>query len=612
MEPVAFVLSTATINQRAVNSSIVPSANASSFTPAPRGAPAQARRRRQRPSGWRRCQAVQTGDARSSSQTSPPVDAAEQTLHYDREAWIRTYSDLTREDSYRIPADVVGPLPKDLVGTLFRNGPAKYTVGPDHLRHPWEGDGAITAFTFPGDGTCWFRNRFVQTRGYLREKAAGRQLYRGTFATPKPGGWLANLFEVQQKNLANTNVIYFAKRLLALYEGGLPHALTPDDLRTEGEVRLGGVLAERGETFTAHPHVDPVRGNRLVGFSSRMRFGGMSLRFLEFEADTWKLLSERSVDIPGFGFFHDFMFTQRYYLLLQAPIAFDVWPFVLGLRTAGESIRWLGDRRNAKLWLIPRDRPEEPAHVIECEPCSVFHWVNARDDGDAVVLDGCRMDRLFYGDSNKSPPGDGLLLRGVDFARGVPKSTLWRCRIELPRDGCAGRATWKRLSDIYLELPMLNGRRLSQPYRYAYFSAGAVMTAPSPFRRVVKLDARSGELLADWVTAAPHEFVGEPVFVPRPTPEGDTAAAEDFGYLLVLVHDGRHLSNYLAVLDAQTLRLVSRVPLRHYVPTDLHGSWTPVAFAHKPFTPTAAEIFARKRWNAVNSSFNGLGLSVDL
>lgn len=136
----------------------------------------------------------------------------------------------------------------------------------------------ITAVTFK-DGRAFFRNRFVRTKGatgegqvegglmvapvgrahvpslpfvlrvahspgYDEELRAKKILYRGTFGTQKEGGWLANIFDLRRKNVANTNVIYWAGKLLALWEGGLPHTMDPITLQTFRESRLGRVRTD--------------------------------------------------------------------------------------------------------------------------------------------------------------------------------------------------------------------------------------------------------------------------------------------------------------------------------------------------------------------------------
>ncbi|KAF6003322.1 hypothetical protein F1559_003337 [Cyanidiococcus yangmingshanensis] len=547
-----------------------------------------------------RLQGVQERQATTGNQKTSSSVAEERFLttsqRFDRESWVLAHEDMFEEDAYVLTPAEVPDLPHDLVGTLYRNGPAKFTIGSRRMLHPWEGDGAVAALTFPGDGTCWFRNRFVRTEGYRREQRAGRQLYRGTFATSLPGGILTNALRLEQKNLANTHVIYHANRLLALYEGGLPHELEADTLETKGPVRLGGVLRERMEAFTAHPKIDPLRQNRLVGFSTQ-------IRFLEFSAKDWRVCAERTVDIEGFGFFHDFMLTQRYYILLQAPLRFHPLPFILGFKCAGECISWEGDRLPTRVLLIPRDDPSAPVREILSEACSAFHFVNAYEDGDIVVLDACRLDQLFLGERHRDVTSrPRTIIESVDFATQVPKSSLWRCR--LPTAGKARdlRASWEQLNSSYVEFPMVNPSRLTQSYRYAYVVASAMDTDPGPLKNIIKVDMKTGATLATWKPDSIYEFAGEPVFVPR-TQQEHPPVAEDDGYILSMVCDGRHRRTYLAVLQAEDLSLICKVPLRTFIPMGLHGSWTPTVFAPTEKRRNIQDIFESKSWNEVDSSF---------
>ena len=57
---------------------------------------------------------------------------------------------------------VAGSLPRELEGTLFRNGPGKFTVGSDKVQHPYDGDGLILSIAIR-DGKAFFRSRFVKT-----------------------------------------------------------------------------------------------------------------------------------------------------------------------------------------------------------------------------------------------------------------------------------------------------------------------------------------------------------------------------------------------------------------------------------------------------------------
>ena len=137
-------------------------------------------------------------------------------LPYDLDQWKQGYRSQKQEYNYQI-TDIEGEIPDGLTGTLFRNGPGLLDINDESVRHPFDGDGMICRISFQ-NGKAHFMNRFVRTEAYLAEQAAGKFLYRGVFGTQKAGGWMSNMFDVNLKNIANTQVVYWGGKLLALWE----------------------------------------------------------------------------------------------------------------------------------------------------------------------------------------------------------------------------------------------------------------------------------------------------------------------------------------------------------------------------------------------------------
>ena len=83
-------------------------------------------------------------------------------------------------DEYIADSDdirVIGEIPKDLDGIYVRNthNQVHESIG---ICHPFDGDGMLHSMQFK-DGRAIYRNRFVQTTGFLAEQAAGRALWPG-------------------------------------------------------------------------------------------------------------------------------------------------------------------------------------------------------------------------------------------------------------------------------------------------------------------------------------------------------------------------------------------------------------------------------------------------
>ena len=86
------------------------------------------------------------------------------------------------------------------------------------MLHPFDGDGMIVAMTFdPEKKRMLFRNKFIETKGYMEDKATGKMSARGIFGTMKSGGILANAFQTDNKNVANTNVVHCGDSIYTLW-----------------------------------------------------------------------------------------------------------------------------------------------------------------------------------------------------------------------------------------------------------------------------------------------------------------------------------------------------------------------------------------------------------
>ena len=105
---------------------------------------------------------------------------------------------------------IEGELPRDLHGTLLRNGPNPLYPPRDQY-HMFSGDGMVHAFHIE-DGHVSYRNRWVRTEKFQRERSAGRALY-GTFGNPATSDPAVH---GTPYNVANTNVIWHGGRLLVL------------------------------------------------------------------------------------------------------------------------------------------------------------------------------------------------------------------------------------------------------------------------------------------------------------------------------------------------------------------------------------------------------------
>ena len=233
---------------------------------------------------------------------------------YDKAAWLRGWESATADqDPTTVPAErITGEVPRDLVGTLYRNGPAVFELGEHKLAHPLDGVGMMSAWTFGGDGTCTFRSRFVRTEAHVKEQRALEKGYTGPPITKAffSGG------KGEPKNCANTGAVHWGGRLLALYEAALPVELDPAGLHTIGVTRIVQSLPSRS-SFTARPKYDPA-GDRLVGMRYSPLAANAEVQFFEYD-DAWQCVAKTKMGLKGHAIVHDFGVTRNYFVVHQAP-----------------------------------------------------------------------------------------------------------------------------------------------------------------------------------------------------------------------------------------------------------------------------------------------------
>ncbi len=473
--------------------------------------------------------------------------------HLDLQTLVQLHlTDVDRELDDEPLRIVEGALPDGLEGTLYRNGPGRFTRGPVRFDHPFDGDGHVVAVRF-ADGRCSARSRFVQTRELDEEQAAGRLLYRG-FGTQRPGGLLANAFRMRFRNAANTNVVFHAGQLRALWEGGAPHLLDPHSLATRGEDHLGGLLAPRGAmralgvagTFSAHPRHDAVTGE-LWNFGLRWGVGQSLVVYVIDAGGHARVVAEHS--LRELSFIHDMALTSRYVVIAAPAVRFDVLQMLFGMTPPVRALH-AREQEGLALWLIPRSGGAPI--IIPGPPGFAFHLAGAYDLPDGrVVCDLALMPGL-------PDLADVARTMGPE-ADGGALGALTRMTV----DPIARRAQTEVVSSVAIEMP---ATAVASPHPYSDVWAVAVPPGrlqPYHSSLVRVTPDRQQHVLRDFFPALPSE----PILVPRPGARHDADA-----WLLTFLHHPGAAAELL-VLDAATLETQARARFPIAIPPGLHGSW---------------------------------------
>ncbi len=437
---------------------------------------------------------------------------------------------------------IEGEVPKELNGTLYRNGPNPRFPPRGKGHHWFLGDGMVHAFNI-ADGRVSYRNRWVRTGKFVAESEAGEPLFGSSFGPMGHDPRAANL----KRNVANTNIVWHGGKLLALEEGNPPVELDPVSLETKGPWTFDGGYAG---PFTAHPKMDPESGEMLFfGYQAK----GPASPFLSYGvigADG-TLTRLEFIEAPYCAMVHDFVTTDRHIIFPIFPATIDVQRIMAG----GPAVAW-DPSKASHIGIMPRDGGVEDLKWFVGDPCYVFHPMNAFSDGDRVVCDMMKYDRvpLF-------PNADGS---GVGTLRNTP-ATLVRWTFDMAGGTDSFEET--ALDDLPGEFPRLDERRAGLSYRHGYFGAVTGETDDAAgFDTVAHVDLETGARNlwrpGDGIT------VMEPVFVPRGETEGD-------GWLLAVTYRADENRSDLAILDATDVAAgpVALAQLQTRVPYGFHGNW---------------------------------------
>jgi carotenoid cleavage dioxygenase len=440
-----------------------------------------------------------------------------------------------------------GELPKQLAGTLYRNGPNPQFAPRDAHHHWFIGDGMIHAFHI-ADGRVSYRNRWIRTPKWEAEHAAHQALFGswGNPATSDPSV-LGN-----DGGVANTNIVWHAGRLFALEEGHRPFVLDPESLTALGYWDFGGAF--KGARFTAHPKIDPETGEMIFfAYSAAGRFSP-TLGYGVIDK-AGKLVRYDQFDAPYASMVHDFMVTRNYVLFPVLPLTGSMQRAMAGK----PALAWEADKRSY-VGVMRRDASVASVRWFECDPCYVFHPMNAYEDGDKIVGDVMQYEAAPLFTDPDGRPGDP--------AKAVAQLTRWTF------DLAANTDSFKRetIDDLSAEFPRLDERFAGLDYRHGFFAASSDRKIFDRFDMLAHVDLKTGKRSVFQFPAS--DAISEPIFVPRGegAPEGD-------GYLLATVYRGAEHRSDLAVFDAAGLEQgpLACAELSTRVPFGFHGNWRPAA-----------------------------------
>jgi carotenoid cleavage dioxygenase len=463
--------------------------------------------------------------------------------------FINAWRPYKNEESFEITS-IEGEIPKDIHGTLYRNGPSQKIdpVQGHQALHLFDGDGLIHSYRID-DGHVWYTGKYVRTPSFIAEQEEGRFCFSCVnFAPENPSD------KVPLRETANTNIVWHGGKLMALVENAWPYLLDPRTLDTIGREDFQGKML--GMATSAHPKIDARRGRMIIhGYQPFQPY----VQYYEVESDGTCVVAE-PIDTPYAVMMHDIAITENYAIILLCPIVYDGDKLMQSGMVFGDAIQWAPER-GLRFGIRRRGANAEVRWFDAPTPGFIFHPGNAYEEGNKIVMDACTYLE-----------GQALIDSLRTWRRGIVKP-VWTAKPFLYEfDLETGKCSEKQLDERGAEFPRLDDRLVGYKNRFGY-SALNRTNQDDPldtWSTIVKYDRQGGP-------SAIHDFgkatwPSEPVFVPR-----SADAAEDDGFVLNVVYDGATDRSYLSILDAGNLsgKPIAKAHLPHRLPVGFHGNFAP-------------------------------------
>lgn len=454
--------------------------------------------------------------------------------------------------------EVVGAIPSGLNGTFYR-ACAEWFYPPRFPDDsPFAADGLITAFRI-ADGCCDFSARFIETPRYLANRAARRQLfgyYRNPFTHDAEMQGKFNTFDTA----SNTNVIFFAGRLLALKEDAPPMEIDPDTLETKGFFDFGG--GYKAPTFTAHPKVDGRTGEMVTYGYEAEGLATNAIWLYAIDANG-QVTSERKLAAPYLSMVHDIALSQNYILI-------PVYGMVSNIERLREGkIHWGWDTTvPSHIGVLPRNGDAADIRWFSGPPMAMVHTFAATDRDGVITLDAA------VSDGNPFPFFPDI--HGKPFDAVAARTTIRRYTLDMNRSD-NGWQEERRYPDKAGALSRIDDRYMGHDFRYGllgfadeYLPFSGEAGGRRPVNSLGRFDFASGEVEA--MFAGPEFGLQEIAFAPR-SPD----APEADGWVMAMGTNYETMKSELVIGDTAHLAAgpVARVRLPFKAPGQIHGNWVP-------------------------------------
>ncbi|KAJ0986091.1 hypothetical protein J5N97_004447 [Dioscorea zingiberensis] len=497
---------------------------------------------------------------------------------------------------------IEGEIPADFPeGIYIRNGPnplfgaLQSTVSPlGRSSSIWvEGEGMLHAIYFTKNHsnntfTICYKNRYVESETFKIEKEKKRPCFlpavEGDSLAILAGYLLNQLrFGKVNKYISNTNVFEHSGRCFSIAENHIPQEIDMSSLDTLDNWDVNG---EWNRPFTAHPKKAPGTGELVITGADAVK----PFLVLGVSADGKRLTHKVDIKLERSIFCHDMGVTERYNIILDMPLTIDVNRLLRG----GSLIKYEKESY-ARIGVMPRYGDAESIKWFHVQPYCTFHLINAYEDGDEVVVRGCRASESIipgpeHGLDKFKWFSRGLTFREIEeeycddhkdnLEEGFLFARLYEWRLNIENGGV--RERYLTGQEFSMDFPMINENFIGLRNKFAYLQVvdsaassncglpmfGSLMKVS--FGEVDKISGCQQLIEVEHHQLGANQFCTGSAFVPRPG-----SSEEDDGWIISYVHNEETNISQVHIIDTKRFqsKAVAKITLPQRVPYGFHGTF---------------------------------------
>lgn len=499
-------------------------------------------------------------------------------------------------ETFDQPVEVQGTLPEWIPhGSYVRQGPGLFDLGGRNVTALLDGGAKITKVVFPGAGAApRVSHAFVRGPLFKQSVKVNTICPFISLQPPSPPWTLEDQLKCgvpEKPGFANVDTWIYGEEMVAIADGMNRHHEVSRDCRSSTEYKLSklnGNLEDQVVFNGAHPikQVNNTNITLQIYTSVLAKQGNFHVHLAAIHKDdphTRRPLFH--ADMPYAPVMHQFGATERYVVTVAPSMEMPV--------KLGAKVTWVPEAGSSVIVYDLHTMAATTFHTNETVMLSHHpnSWVENgrlyqtvvtyRDD---CVYNGNQMTMTFLRNGSSRADVEACPAALSRISTPLPSENADPSKSNVGPEGAVRiekHSVMQNGKAITAEMPTINHNWIGKVNRYFY-------AVSVPGDKTFKVDTRpGGKFSATPVAEVVHSFEGgnhmsEPLFFPRPG-----ATEEDDGVLMLHEYvPGAGNSSatsecdkagctHVVVLDAQTFKVVARMPLGFAVPAPLHALWFP-------------------------------------